>query len=247
MPLSCVTIGQNLLLFASSSLHLTPPPLTSLTSPPSHPSLPSPHIPHPLLSHPSLPHSLSLSPSLTSLTPHRVCLRPLLSAPSQYSRDASLLFDQQLFLQHIPVAEWPFFRHLFDTQLFSVFIEQRSFVHAESTALAFFDECTEKVGRAHITHLPPSAAHITHLPAISCTHHTPPTISCTHPTPPSYQLHTSHTSHHQLHWCTEWWMIHYSYSLQLKTDGGARLLDIKADVDRYPTCTNVLPSSHVTV
>ena len=75
----------------------------------------------------------------------RMCLRPLLAAPSERSRDATLLFDQQLFLQHIPVAEWQFFRQLFDTQLFCVFVEQRSFVHAESTALAFFDECTEKV------------------------------------------------------------------------------------------------------
>ena len=75
----------------------------------------------------------------------RDSLCPLLSAPSLRSRDASLLFNQKLFLQHCPSAEWPFFRHLFDTQLFCVFVEQRSFVHAESAALAFFDECTEKV------------------------------------------------------------------------------------------------------
>ena len=78
----------------------------------------------------------------------RMCLRPLLSAPSDRSWDASYLFDQQLFLKHCPTAEWPFFQYLFDTQVFTSFIEQRSFAHAESTALAFFDECTEKVRTA---------------------------------------------------------------------------------------------------
>ena len=74
-----------------------------------------------------------------------MCLKPLLSAPCERSRDASHLFDHQLFLKHCPVAEWPFFSYFFDTQIFNAFIEQRSFAHARSTALAFFDECTEKV------------------------------------------------------------------------------------------------------
>ena len=84
---------------------------------------------------------------MCTLSPYlRQCLRPLLSAPSERSRDATSLFDQQQFLQHRPTGECPFFKYLFDTQIFNAFIEQRSFAHAESTALAFFDECTEKVG-----------------------------------------------------------------------------------------------------
>ena len=75
----------------------------------------------------------------------RKCLRPLLSAPSERSHDISLLFDQQLFLKHSPTADSAFFSHFFDTQIFTAFIEQRSFAHTENTALAFFDECAEKV------------------------------------------------------------------------------------------------------
>ena len=80
----------------------------------------------------------------------RKCLRPLLSAPSERSHDISLLFDQQLFLKHSPTADSAFFSHFFDTQIFTAFIEQRSFAHTESTALAFFDECAEKVQRKQI-------------------------------------------------------------------------------------------------
>ena len=75
----------------------------------------------------------------------RRCLRPLLSAPSERSRDTASLFDYQLFLKHCPASEGPFYQYLFDTQIFNAFIEQRSFAHAESVSLAFFDECTEKV------------------------------------------------------------------------------------------------------
>ena len=58
----------------------------------------------------------------------------------------TLLFDQQLFLKHCPSAESAFFSYFFDTQIFTSFIEQRSFAHTENTTLAFFDECAEKVG-----------------------------------------------------------------------------------------------------
>ncbi len=75
----------------------------------------------------------------------RVCLRPLLSAPSERSWDTSFLFDHHKFLKLCPKAEDPFFSYLFDTQIFTAFVEQRSFAHSESTALVFFDECTEKV------------------------------------------------------------------------------------------------------
>ena len=77
----------------------------------------------------------------------RKCLRPLLSAPSERSHDLSLLFDQDQFLKHRPSAEWLFFSHFFDTQIFTAFIEQRSFSHTDDNSLAYFDECAEKVGQ----------------------------------------------------------------------------------------------------
>ena len=58
-----------------------------------------------------------------------------------------MLFDQKAFLKLCPSSDVPFFQYLFDTQIFTAFIEQRSFAHSESSALAFFDECTEKVRR----------------------------------------------------------------------------------------------------
>ena len=157
MPSSLVAIGQPLppsspLLFPSPSLSpllikfailCLPSSFSSVPSlPPSFPPPLSLSLPPPLS--PFLPALLSV-PYPSSLHFPSMCLRPLLSAPSERSHDAKLLFDQKLFLQHCPAAERSFFRHLFDTQLFCVFVEQCSFVHAESTALAFFDECTEKV------------------------------------------------------------------------------------------------------
>lgn len=76
---------------------------------------------------------------------HRKCLIPLLSAPSERSRDISHLFNQKLFLKNCSSVEWPFFQLFFDTQIFSAFVEQRSFAHSENTSLVFFDECAEKV------------------------------------------------------------------------------------------------------
>ena len=44
-----------------------------------------------------------------------------------------------------PPQEHAFFTKLFDTQLFNKFVEERSFVSANDSALVFFDECTEVV------------------------------------------------------------------------------------------------------
>ena len=60
-------------------------------------------------------------------------------------QDISELFDLQQFLQYKHSSERPFYKTFADTQTFTSFVEQRSFAHAESTALVFFDECTEKV------------------------------------------------------------------------------------------------------
>ena len=59
--------------------------------------------------------------------------------------DISDLFDCEHFLHQKPSSERQFYKTFMDTQTFTSFIEQRSFAHAESTTLAFFDECTEKV------------------------------------------------------------------------------------------------------
>lgn len=65
--------------------------------------------------------------------------------PSLYCQDITELFDVNAFIKNKPLIERRFYHLFSDTQIFTSFIEQRSFAHAESTALAFFDECTEKV------------------------------------------------------------------------------------------------------
>ena len=76
----------------------------------------------------------------------RSCLRPLKPHPqNNTSTDVSDLIDLEQFLSQRPVGERPFYSSFFDTQIFTSFVEQRSFSHSESTSLTFFDECTEKV------------------------------------------------------------------------------------------------------
>ena len=60
-------------------------------------------------------------------------------------QDISELFNVKEFIKHKPSNERSFYSSFSDTQTFTSFIEQRSFAHAESTSLAFFDECIEKV------------------------------------------------------------------------------------------------------
>ena len=76
---------------------------------------------------------------------NRLYLRPLTAQRSHTFQDVSELFDLTNFIKNKSSAERNFYSTFADTQLFTSFIEQRSFAHAESTALAFFDECTEKV------------------------------------------------------------------------------------------------------
>ena len=44
-----------------------------------------------------------------------------------------------------PLIDHPFYKAVFNTQLFINFVEQRSFSYSSDATLAFYDECTEKV------------------------------------------------------------------------------------------------------
>ena len=68
-----------------------------------------------------------------------------MAPPSCCVQDISELFNLDLFIKQKPTIERSFYKTFCDTQTFTSFIEQRSFSHAESNALGFFDECTEKV------------------------------------------------------------------------------------------------------
>ncbi|CAF3448200.1 unnamed protein product [Rotaria sp. Silwood1] len=86
-------------------------------------------------------------------------LRPILRRPNQLSTDASVLFEFDSFLHSRDSSYAKFYSYVLRTQMFSRFIEERSFLSSstlnQSTlindnvhhnySLAFFDECCTKV------------------------------------------------------------------------------------------------------
>jgi len=86
-------------------------------------------------------------------------LRPILRRPNQLSTDASILFDFENFLRTRDSSYWKFYLYTSRTQMFSRFIEERSFLSSSTLnqttlindnlhhnySLAFFDECCAKI------------------------------------------------------------------------------------------------------
>ncbi|CAF1049493.1 unnamed protein product [Rotaria sordida] len=86
-------------------------------------------------------------------------LRPILRRPNQLSTDASVLFEFDSFLHSRDSSYAKFYSYILRTQMFSRFIEERSFLSSSTLnqvtlindnlhhnySLAFFDECCTKV------------------------------------------------------------------------------------------------------
>jgi len=86
-------------------------------------------------------------------------LRPILSRPNQLSTDASVRFEFDSFLRSRDSSYSRFYSYVLHTQMFSRFIEERSFLSSSTLnqsslinenlhhnySLAFFDECCTKV------------------------------------------------------------------------------------------------------
>jgi hypothetical protein len=86
-------------------------------------------------------------------------LRPILRRPNQLSTDASVLFEFDNFLHSRDSSYSKFYSYILHTQMFSRFIEERSFLSSSTLnqsslindnlnhnySLAFFDECCTKV------------------------------------------------------------------------------------------------------
>ena len=86
-------------------------------------------------------------------------LRPILRRPNQLSTDASVLFEFDNFLRSQDSSYSKFYSYILRTQMFSRFIEERSFLSSSTLnqsrlinenlhrnySLAFFDECCAKV------------------------------------------------------------------------------------------------------
>ncbi|RWS26767.1 DENN domain-containing protein 4C-like protein, partial [Leptotrombidium deliense] len=75
----------------------------------------------------------------------RSYLLPITRAPTVGATDPSSLFDFQGFLKSRDKTHQRFYHYLMRTQMFTRFIEERSFVSDKDNSLAFFDECLDKV------------------------------------------------------------------------------------------------------
>lgn len=75
----------------------------------------------------------------------RSYLRPITKAPTVEATDTDSLFDFHGFLKSRDKSHQRFYQYLMKTQMFTRFIEERSFVSDKDTSLAFFDECLDKI------------------------------------------------------------------------------------------------------
>lgn len=78
----------------------------------------------------------------------RSYLKPITTAPKLGVTDPSSLFDLQGFLKSRDKNYHRFYLMMMHTQMFTRFIEERSFVSDKDISLAFFDECAERVDAA---------------------------------------------------------------------------------------------------
>lgn len=75
----------------------------------------------------------------------RAYLKPITTAPKPGVTDPNSLFDLQGFLKSRDKNYHRFYSMMMHTQMFTRFIEERSFVSDKDVSLAFFDECSERV------------------------------------------------------------------------------------------------------
>ncbi|KAI1301403.1 C-myc promoter-binding protein [Halotydeus destructor] len=75
----------------------------------------------------------------------RSYLLPITRAPTVGATDPGSLFDLAGFLRSRDKNYHRFYQLLMTTQMFTRFIEERSFVSDKDTCLAFFDQCLDKV------------------------------------------------------------------------------------------------------
>lgn len=85
---------------------------------------------------------------------YRSYLLPITKAPTIGATDPNSLFDLTGFLRSRDKTYVKFYSLLMKTQMFIRFIEERSFVSDMDSSLAFFDECSDKVGLTFGIRLP---------------------------------------------------------------------------------------------
>ncbi|CAG4943676.1 unnamed protein product, partial [Parnassius apollo] len=80
-----------------------------------------------------------------TLQGYRSYLIPITKAPTIGTTDPHALFHMEAFLRSRDKTQQRFFALMMRTQMFTRFIEERSFVCDAEQGLTFFDECTERV------------------------------------------------------------------------------------------------------
>ena len=88
------------------------------------------------------------------LSDYKSYLIPIKSMPTTGATDVKNLFNQAEFLGSRDKNYQKFYELLMATQMFTKFIEERSFVSETNTALAFFDECMENSKNPDPSHPP---------------------------------------------------------------------------------------------
>lgn len=81
----------------------------------------------------------------TILRGFRTFLLPITRAPTVGATDPTSLFNFEGFLMSHDRNHSQFYRLITKTQMFTHYIEERSFVSDKDTSLAFFDDCEEKL------------------------------------------------------------------------------------------------------
>lgn len=81
----------------------------------------------------------------TILRGFRTYLLPITSAPTIGATDPTSLFNFEDFLMSRDRSYSQFYQLITKTQMFTHYIEERSFVSDKDTSLAFFDDCEEKL------------------------------------------------------------------------------------------------------
>ncbi|XP_026331019.1 DENN domain-containing protein Crag-like [Hyposmocoma kahamanoa] len=83
-----------------------------------------------------------------TLQGYRNFLLPITKAPTVGTTDPHALFQMEAFLRSRDRAQQRFYALVMRTQMFTRFIEERSFVCDVEQGLSFFDECIERVANA---------------------------------------------------------------------------------------------------
>lgn len=100
------------------------------------------------------------------LAGYKSFLLPIVSAPTVGATDVANLFNQTGFLNSRDRTYHRFYHLLMRTQMFTKFIEERSFVSEANASLAFFDDCVDRSSVENNHHSADEPCHFLELESV---------------------------------------------------------------------------------